>query len=137
MTARERARLIAMYGVIAGLIGAVEALSLLPQEIHGLSRTTGFWGLVSRFNVNTAGLVIVGLFLATCWPPCSSCATPASRKNGTQPPVRHARRHLVIRVGIQSKPAGLAWPAGVWVARSLGLRVCLPEAGQGPPQLSA
>jgi len=27
--------------------------------------------------------------------------------------------------------------AGVWVARSLGLWVCLPEAGQGPPQLSA
>src|SRR5260370_23405911 len=100
MTARERARLIAMYGVIAGLhvagfvvlfvfvvpshynlaitglsvaicfvIGAVEALSLLPQEIHGLSRTTGFWGLISRFNINTAGFVILGLFLATWLPP--------------------------------------------------------------------
>jgi high-affinity nickel-transport protein len=50
---------------ICFVIGAVEALSLLPQEIHGLSRTTGFWGLISRFNVNTAGFVIVGLFLAT------------------------------------------------------------------------
>jgi nickel/cobalt transporter (NiCoT) family protein len=50
---------------ICFVIGAVEALSLLPQEIHGLSRTSGFWGLVSRFNINTAGFVIVGLFLAT------------------------------------------------------------------------
>ena len=50
---------------ICFVIGVVEALSLLPQEIHGLSRTTGFWGLISRFNINTAGFVIVGLFLAT------------------------------------------------------------------------
>ena len=49
---------------ICFVIGAVEVLSLLPQEIHGLSRTTGFWGLMSRFNINTAGFVIVGLFLA-------------------------------------------------------------------------
>jgi high-affinity nickel-transport protein len=50
---------------ICFVIGVVEALSLLPQEIHGLSRTTGFWGLISRFNINTAGFVIVGLFLLT------------------------------------------------------------------------
>jgi nickel/cobalt transporter (NiCoT) family protein len=50
---------------ICSVIGAVEVLSLLPQVIHGLSRTTGFWGLISRFNINTAGSVIVGLFLAT------------------------------------------------------------------------
>jgi high-affinity nickel-transport protein len=50
---------------ICFVIGAVEALSLLPREIHGLSRTTGFWGLMYRFNINTAGFVIVGLFLAT------------------------------------------------------------------------
>jgi nickel/cobalt transporter (NiCoT) family protein len=49
---------------ICFVIGAVEALSLLPREIHGLSRTTGFWGWVSQFNNNTAGFVIVGLFLA-------------------------------------------------------------------------
>jgi high-affinity nickel-transport protein len=47
------------------VIGAVEALSLLPQEMHGLSRTSGFWGVISRFNINIAGFVIVGLFLAT------------------------------------------------------------------------
>jgi nickel/cobalt transporter (NiCoT) family protein len=50
---------------ICFVIGAVEALSLLPQEIRGLSSTTGFWGLTSRFNINTAGFVIVGLFLVT------------------------------------------------------------------------
>jgi high-affinity nickel-transport protein len=47
------------------VIGVVEVLSLLPREIAGLSRTTGFWGLVSRFNINTAGFVIVGLFFVT------------------------------------------------------------------------
>jgi hypothetical protein len=50
---------------ICFVIGAVEALSLLPQEFHGLSRTSAFWGLMSRFNINTAGFVIVGLFLVT------------------------------------------------------------------------
>jgi high-affinity nickel-transport protein len=50
---------------ICFVVGAVEILSLLPKEIQGLSRTTGFWGLMSRFNSNTAGFVIVGLFLAT------------------------------------------------------------------------
>jgi len=50
---------------ICFVIGAVEALSLLPREIHGLSRTAGFWGLVSRFNINAAGFVIVGLFVVT------------------------------------------------------------------------
>jgi high-affinity nickel-transport protein len=29
------------------------------------SPRTGFWGLMYRFNINTAGFVIVGLFLAT------------------------------------------------------------------------
>jgi hypothetical protein len=75
-------------------IGAVEALSLLPHEIHGLSRTTGFWGLMSRFNINTAGFVIVwGCSSPSGWPPCSSGATPASRKMEPSPPLRHARRH--------------------------------------------
>jgi high-affinity nickel-transport protein len=46
--------------IICFFIGAVETLSLLPAEIHGLHH--GFWGLVSRFNLNTAGFVIVALF---------------------------------------------------------------------------
>jgi nickel/cobalt transporter (NiCoT) family protein len=50
---------------ICFFIGAVEALGLLPQEIRRLSRSGGFWGFVSRFNINTAGFVIVGLFVVT------------------------------------------------------------------------
>ena len=59
---------LAITGLSVGIcfaVGAIEVLSLLPREIHGLGRSTGFWGLVSRFNINTAGFVIVGLFLAT------------------------------------------------------------------------
>ena len=59
---------LALTGLSVGIgfaVGAIEVLSLLPREIHGLGRSTGFWGLVSRFNINTAGFVIVGLFLAT------------------------------------------------------------------------
>jgi high-affinity nickel-transport protein len=49
--------------IICFFIGAIEALSLLPQEIKGLHH--GFWGFVSRFNLNTAGFVIVAMFLVT------------------------------------------------------------------------
>ena len=51
--------------VICLFIGGIEALSLLPQEIGGLSRTTGFWGFMYNFNLNTAGFVIVGMFILT------------------------------------------------------------------------
>jgi nickel/cobalt transporter (NiCoT) family protein len=59
---------LAITGLSVGIcfaVGAIEVLTLLPREIHGLGRSTGFWGQVSRFNINTAGFVIVGLFLAT------------------------------------------------------------------------
>jgi hypothetical protein len=46
-------------------IGGIEILGLLPQEIHGLSRTRGFWALMDHFNINTAGFVIAGMFIAT------------------------------------------------------------------------
>jgi nickel/cobalt transporter (NiCoT) family protein len=46
-------------------IGGIEALSLLPQEIKGLSQTHGFWGFMYNFNINTAGFVIVGMFVLT------------------------------------------------------------------------
>src|SRR3984957_3844664 len=49
--------------IICFFIGASEALSLLPQEIKGLHH--GFWGFVSRFNLNTAGFVIVAMFVVT------------------------------------------------------------------------
>jgi nickel/cobalt transporter (NiCoT) family protein len=50
---------------ICFFIGGIEVLSLLPQEVRGLSQTTGFWGFMYNFNINTAGFVIVGMFVAT------------------------------------------------------------------------
>ncbi len=50
---------------ICFFIGGIEALSLFPHEIKGLSQDHGFWALVSRFNLNTAGFVIVGMFIVT------------------------------------------------------------------------
>jgi nickel/cobalt transporter (NiCoT) family protein len=50
---------------ICFFIGGIEVLSLLPQEISGLSQTSGFWGFVYNFNINTAGFVIVGMFILT------------------------------------------------------------------------
>jgi high-affinity nickel-transport protein len=46
-------------------IGGIEALGLLPQEIGGLSRTHGFWAVMEHFNINSAGFVIAGMFVAT------------------------------------------------------------------------
>ena len=50
---------------ICFFIGGIEVLSLLPQEIGGLSQTTGFWGFMYNFNINTAGFVIVAMFILT------------------------------------------------------------------------
>jgi high-affinity nickel-transport protein len=50
---------------ICFFIGGVETLSLLPHEIKGLSQTHGFWGFMFNFNINTAGFVIVGMFIVT------------------------------------------------------------------------
>jgi len=50
---------------ICFFIGGVEILSLLPHEIKGLSQDHGFWGFMYNFNINTAGFVIVGMFLVT------------------------------------------------------------------------
>jgi nickel/cobalt transporter (NiCoT) family protein len=50
---------------ICFFIGGVEVLSLFPQEIKGLSQSHGFWGFMANFNVNTAGFVIVGMFILT------------------------------------------------------------------------
>ena len=50
---------------ICFFIGGVEVLSLLPQEINGLSQSRGFWGFMTNFNINTAGFVIVGMFILT------------------------------------------------------------------------
>ena len=50
---------------ICFFIGGVEVLSLFPQEINGLNQSQGFWGFMANFNINTAGFVIVGMFVVT------------------------------------------------------------------------
>jgi nickel/cobalt transporter (NiCoT) family protein len=50
---------------ICFFIGGIEGLGVIPQEFHGLSHTHGFWGFVYSFNINTAGFVIVGMFVVT------------------------------------------------------------------------
>jgi high-affinity nickel-transport protein len=50
---------------ICFFIGAIEVLGLLPVEINGLSSTHGFWGVMANFNINTAGFIIVGMFVIT------------------------------------------------------------------------
>jgi high-affinity nickel-transport protein len=47
---------------ICVFIASVELLSLLPSELHLHGR---FWSAVAHFNLNTAGIVIVGLFVLT------------------------------------------------------------------------
>jgi high-affinity nickel-transport protein len=49
---------------ICFLIGTVEALGLLPTELHSLHGP--FWNYLARFDLNKAGLVIVAMFFA-CW----------------------------------------------------------------------
>jgi nickel/cobalt transporter (NiCoT) family protein len=50
---------------ICFFIGGIEALGVVPMEVHGLSKHHGFWGFMYNFNINTAGFVIVGMFLLT------------------------------------------------------------------------
>jgi high-affinity nickel-transport protein len=52
----------ALSVVVALLIGTVEVLGLLSSE---LDLTGGFWSFVANFNLNTAGFVIVGMFVVT------------------------------------------------------------------------
>ncbi len=50
---------------ICFFIGGIETLSLIPYEIKGVAQNHGFWGFMYNFNINTAGFVIVGLFIVT------------------------------------------------------------------------
>jgi high-affinity nickel-transport protein len=47
---------------ICFMIGTIELLGLLPVELH---LKGGFWHFKSGFDINTAGFVIVGLFIVT------------------------------------------------------------------------
>jgi nickel/cobalt transporter (NiCoT) family protein len=50
---------------ICFFIGGVEILGLLSQEINGLNQSHGFWSFIANFNFNTAGFVIVAMFILT------------------------------------------------------------------------
>ena len=45
-------------------IATIEVLGLLPMELGGLHG--GFWSYMASFDINKAGFVIVGMFIA-CW----------------------------------------------------------------------
>ena len=47
---------------IALFIGTVEILGLVAQE---MSLSGGFWDFMQNFNINRAGFIIVGVFVAT------------------------------------------------------------------------
>ena len=47
---------------VAFFIGTIELVGLLSQEL-GLDH--GFWAFLANFNINTAGFVIVGIFVVT------------------------------------------------------------------------
>jgi nickel/cobalt transporter (NiCoT) family protein len=47
---------------IALFIGTVEILGLIAQETN---RSGGFWDVLAKFNINRAGFIIVGVFVAT------------------------------------------------------------------------
>jgi nickel/cobalt transporter (NiCoT) family protein len=47
---------------IALFIGTIEILGLIAQETN---RSGGFWSIVATFNINRAGFIIVGVFVAT------------------------------------------------------------------------
>src|SRR5271170_7060726 len=47
---------------VALFIGTVEILGLIAQETN---QSGGFWDLIAKFNINRAGFIIVGVFVAT------------------------------------------------------------------------
>ena len=65
---------------ICFFIGTIEVLGLLPMELHLHGR---FWDDMAGFNINTAGFVIVGLFVVT-WAggPRHLALRPRSRRSG-------------------------------------------------------
>jgi high-affinity nickel-transport protein len=47
---------------ICFLIGTIEVLGLLPMELHW---NGPFWNYMANFDINTAGFIIVGMFIVT------------------------------------------------------------------------
>ncbi|MGO8864723.1 MAG: HoxN/HupN/NixA family nickel/cobalt transporter [Acidimicrobiales bacterium] len=52
----------ALSVAICVVIGTIEVLGLLPTELH---LNGGFWNVMANFNINTAGFIIVGMFVLT------------------------------------------------------------------------
>jgi high-affinity nickel-transport protein len=50
---------------ICFLIGGIETLGLISNEVKSLSGAGGFWAFMRNFNINVAGFAIVGLFIVT------------------------------------------------------------------------
>ena len=48
--------------LVAFFIGTIEVLGLVAHETH---LSGGFWAFLTAFNINTAGFVIVGMFVVT------------------------------------------------------------------------
>jgi high-affinity nickel-transport protein len=51
--------------LVCFVVGGIETLGLISSQVRGLRQATGFWRFLHDFNLNVAGFVIVGLFLAT------------------------------------------------------------------------
>ena len=59
---------LAITGLSVGicfLVGGIETLGLISNEVGGLKHAGGFWGFMRDFNLNIAGFLIVGLFVVT------------------------------------------------------------------------
>jgi high-affinity nickel-transport protein len=57
---------LAITGLSVGicfLVGGIETLGLISNEVAGLRQAGGFWGFMRDFNINLAGFAIVGLFI--------------------------------------------------------------------------
>jgi high-affinity nickel-transport protein len=74
-------------------IGGIEVLSLLTHQIAGPSRSHGLWASLSSFNLNTAGFVIVAMFIVTWLGHAHLALRPDRGEVDRQAAARNARRH--------------------------------------------
>ena len=91
----------------AFLIGSIEILGLLPSELnlHG-----AFWHFMSGFNINTAGIVIVGMF-AVVWAVALGVWRFAHiEERWDESAARHRAAHVAAGEPIDSSPV----PGSLW-----------------------
>ena len=71
---------IAICFIICFIIGTIEVLGLLLMDLHVQD---SFWNFMENFNINTAGFVVVGMFVLTLVLASSSSGSSArSRRSG-------------------------------------------------------